>query len=66
MSPSKNWKTISLKKSLLNELNKIAEAKDITPTTLINQILWTYADLWKLLVNAKEIDTLLKDIRGDA
>lgn len=44
MCPSTNWKTISLKKSLLNELNKIAESKDITPTTLINQILWNYID----------------------
>jgi len=44
---NKNWKTVSLKKSLLNEINKIAETKDITPTTLINQILWIYIDHWK-------------------
>lgn len=45
--PSKEWITVSLKKKLVKELEKIAQSKDIAKTTLINQILWTYVDKWK-------------------
>jgi len=45
--PSKDWITVSLKRTLVKELKEIAESKDIQHTTLINQILWGYVDKWK-------------------